>query len=78
MVASKRVQNDKYPWGFLPLMSLSPQPATGNPCLPGDPPRSEGGSCPGSYKVTALPWAPVHMKPWVSPLRAESLFPPAL
>ena len=59
-------------------MSLSPQPATANPCLPGDRPRPAGGSGPGSYEVTALPWALVHMKPWVSPPRVESLFPPVL
>ena len=66
------------PWGIChqcPCLHSEPQLT---PTSPGDPPRPTGGSGPGSYGVTALPWVPVHMKPCVHPPRVESLFPPIL
>ena len=41
-------------------------------------PRPEGRSDPDCYRIPALPWDPVHMKPCVHPPRMEFLFPPLL
>ena len=46
--------------------------------FPEDPQRPTGRSSPGSYGVTAFPWVPVHLKPWVHPPRVKSLFPSVL
>ena len=44
--------------------------------FPGDPLRPVGKSDPDSYRVPALPWDLVHMKPCVHSPVVESLFPP--
>ena len=62
------------PWGLClqcPCPHSEPQLT---PTSLGDPPRPAGRSGSGSYVVTALPWVPVHVKPYVHLSRVESLF----
>ena len=61
MATSRGAHTDDYSWDLC-LQFLPPQPATVTPIFPGYPPRTTVTSDPDSYRVSPLPWDPVHMK----------------
>ena len=68
MVTSRRVHAGQYSLGSSTTSDLITTSL-------GEPSRPTGRSGPDSYGVTALPWAPVHVKPCLHPPRVECLFP---